>query len=126
MAMKKKLILPFALVATFAIAFWGCEPTGEDEFCEQFTVIEDVAPQCEIPAVCCPDDGSACYIQANDQTKYMCSGTSSSSCDEATNNYIDAKCSSKVTAEQRAQIIQEMNHFTAVLMARVREYSICI
>lgn len=129
--MNKKFLLPFALAATFAIAFWGCEPTGEDEFCEQFDITV-VAPQCEIPSVCCPDDGSDCYILAIDETKYMCdkttaSGTDTNGCTDATNDFIDAKCpTGKVTAEQRAQIIQEMNHFTAVLMVRVRENSICL
>ena len=130
MAMKKKLILPFALAATFAIAFWGCDPAGEDEYCEQFDITA-VAEQCEIPSVCCPDDGSDCYILAIDETKYMCdkttaSGTDTNGCSDATNAYIDAKCTTKVTAEQRAQIIREMNHFTAVLMARARENSICL
>ena len=128
--MKKRKLFPLALLATFSVALWSCEPVANDDYCDIFEVIETIHPQCEVPSVCCPDDGTDCYILALNGDKYMCDkttaeGTDTNGCNDATDDYIDAKCTTKVTAEQRAQIIQHMNSFTVMLMSRVRENSLC-
>lgn len=128
--MTKRKLFPLALLATFSVALWSCEPTANDDYCDKFDVIAETNPSCEIPSVCCPDDGTDCYILAINGDKYMCNkttaqGTDANGCNGATDNYIDAKCTAKVTAEQRAQIFQQMNNFTVMLMSRVRENSLC-
>lgn len=121
--MKTKLFLPLIILASFSLLFIGCEPVEEDESCDIFDSIEEIAPQCEIPSVCPPDEGSSnYYILALDGTKYFCN---LEDCSDATNNFIDEKCGDGVTAEQRDIIIMEMSKQTIILMERVRESSIC-
>ncbi|HZJ74683.1 MAG TPA: hypothetical protein VFC87_07755 [Perlabentimonas sp.] len=121
--MKSKFHLPLIILASFSLLFIGCNPVEEDDSCDIFDIIEEIAPQCEIPSVCPPDEGSSnYYILALDGTKYYCK---LEDCNDATNTFIDEKCGDGVTAEQRAEIIMGINNHTRILMERVRESSIC-
>lgn len=121
--MKSKFHLPLIILASFSLLFIGCEPIEEDDSCDRFDMIVEIAPQCEIPSVCPPDEGSTnYYILASDGTKYHCK---LEDCNDATLKFIDEKCGEGVTAEQRAEIVMGINNHTRILMERVRESSIC-
>jgi hypothetical protein len=130
--MKTRLYLSLTLLASISILFISCDPIVEEDSCEIFDVIEEIAPQCEIPSVCPPDENSdSYYILALDGTKYLCdpetaSNSNPNGCNEATSTFIDEKCGEGVTAEQRIEIIMQMNVHTQALMERVRINSICL
>ena len=130
--MKPKLRLLLIFLASFSLLFIGCDSTEEEDSCEMFYVIEDIAPQCEIPSVCPPDENSSIYyILAQDGKKYYCdpeaaSDTNQNGCNDAINTFIDEKCGEGVTAEQRFEIVMQMIVHTQALMERVRLNSICL
>jgi hypothetical protein len=126
---KKVLLLPVVLLGILMIVNWGCEK-DEDDVCEKFDAIADLYPSCDIPAVCCPIDGGDCYIVNPTGDDYMCNKDNATpndpdGCDQAENDYIDEKCTSKMSAEQRKGLKKELRKFTKELMEKTRTYSIC-
>ncbi|PKP34732.1 MAG: hypothetical protein CVT98_10600 [Bacteroidetes bacterium HGW-Bacteroidetes-15] len=129
--MNKKLFLfPIVLLGILAIVTWGCEKEEEDDYCQAFD-ITPIAPQCEIPTVCCPLDGSDCYYVNPDGADYYCDASSATEndpdgCDAAMNTYIDEQCeTAKMTLADRDKIKVELSKFTRKLMLEVREKSVC-
>lgn len=130
--MKKKLLLmPAILLGILGIVNWGCEKEEEDDYCQAFEEIIAIAPQCEIPTVCCPLDGGDCYYVNPNGTDYYCDANNATEndpdgCDGAMNSYIDEQCeTTKMTLADRDKLKVELSKFTRNLMLEVREKSIC-
>jgi hypothetical protein len=127
---KKLLVMPIILLVVLVIVNWGCEKEEEDDYCQAFDITA-IAPQCEIPTVCCPLDGSDCYYVNPDGSDYYCDSNNATDndlygCDDAMNSYIDEQCETlKMSLADRDKLKIELSKFTRKLMMEVREKSIC-
>lgn len=128
---KKLILLPLTLLALLLIVNWGCEKEEEDDYCQAFDITA-IAPQCEIPTVCCPLDGGDCYYVNPDGADYFCDANTATpndpdGCDGAMNSYIDEQCSTaKMSQADIEKLKVELSKFTHKLMMEVREKSVCI
>jgi hypothetical protein len=130
--MKKIFFLPLTLLGILAIVVWSCEPIAEEEdVCQSFEVIEDLYPGCEIPSICCPTDGGDCYIVNPSGDDYYCDASNATEedpdgCAAAEDQYIDEKCTSKMSDKERENLKMDLRRFTQELMAKARANSICL
>ena len=127
---KKLLLLPLTLLAILVVVNWGCEKEEEDDYCQAFDITA-IAPQCEIPTVCCPLDGGDCYYVNPDGPDYLCDASTATAndpdgCDGAMNSYIDEQCeTAKMTQNDMDKLKVELAKFTRKLMLEAREKSVC-
>jgi hypothetical protein len=126
---KKILFLPLLLLGVLVILNWGCEKE-KDDVCESFDALEEMYPNCDIPSICCPLDGGDCYIVNPDGENYICDKTKASEdnpdgCNDAENAYINEKCATKMSAEERDGLKKELRKFRHDLMEKARIYSVC-
>lgn len=113
--MKKRIfLLPITLLGLLLFVTWGCEPTSE-EFCEKF----EVAAECEVPNICCPE-GQPCYYEYGDH-KFTCNGDD---CSEAENQIMAVVCPDKKHVREEAVI--KLRMYTKQLMEKVRVQSVCL
>ena len=129
--MKKKIfLLPLLLAGVFGIVFWSCVPMEEeDDMCLAFELPDDYL-SCDKPTICCPMDESDCYIVNPDGDNYYCDKTQATEddpdgCSAAENNYINDKCTSKLSPEQQKELKKLLNSYIKEMMAKARNYSVC-
>lgn len=129
--MKKKIFfLPLILAGIFGIVLWSCEPvTEEEDLCLAFELPDEYL-SCEEPTICCPLDDGNCYIVNTDGANYYCDKTEASEtdpdgCSTAEENYINDKCTAKMSPEQTKEMKMLLGSYIKEVMAKAREYSIC-
>lgn len=130
--MKKKIfLLPIVLLASLVFFNWGCgEEEKDEDLCQAFDISE-IYPQCEIPTVCCPQDGSDCYFVNPNGENFVCNSANATDedpdgCNDAENAYINAYCQTgKMSASDINGLKIELSKFTRQLMVQASIESIC-
>lgn len=125
-----KILIPLILSGFLGLVLWGCNPKVEEDVCLAFELPTEFLA-CEEPTICCPlEEEGNCYIVNDEGENYYCDKTTATDadpdgCDKAEDQYIAAKCTSKMSSEEAKELKMLLRQHTKEVMTKARAYSIC-